>query len=113
MRHNQDQEDELYHDVEGADRKERLTEAARREEIDDVRWLMSSKRGRRFMWRLLEQAGIYRTTYVNSATQTAFLEGGRNFGLMLVADIHAGGLEQYTQMVAEAHKENERQKGDA
>ncbi len=40
-----------------------------REKIDleneeaDIKWLMSSKRGRRTIWRLLDQSGVFRLSF--------------------------------------------------
>lgn len=65
--------------------------AAMQLEADDFAWLMSHKQGRRIVRRLLDKAGIYRTTFTGDE-RGAFLEGMRNMGLMLLADVqaHAG-----------------------
>jgi hypothetical protein len=73
---------------------------ARQVEQEDVKWLMSSKRGRRIVWRLLEQTGIFRSSFTGNS-ETFFREGMRNVGLMLMAQINATCPEQYTLMVQE------------
>lgn len=90
----------------------------RDQELDDVRALMDLPAGRRFMWRLLERAGIYRTTFTGNSA-TFFNEGMRNLGLIFVADVHEACPEQYTRMLAEARAdlqadqtENQHQAGD-
>lgn len=69
-------------------------------EFEDLKWVMSNKRGRRFAWRLLDRAGIYRTSFTGNST-TFFNEGMRNIGLMLVADIHEACPEAYALMIKE------------
>jgi len=71
-------------------------------EVSDLVWLMGSKRGRRVVWRLLKNAGVYRLSYVQGdALGTAFNEGNRNQGQRLLALImeHAG--TSYALMVQE------------
>lgn len=72
----------------------------RRIELDDVRWLMSDKRGRRFVWRLLEAAGIYRSSFTGNST-TFFNEGARNVGLRFLADVNEACPERYLEMLKE------------
>ncbi|NDD53499.1 endopeptidase [bacterium] len=69
-------------------------------EAEDLKWVMGNKRGRRFAWRLLDRAGIYRTSFTGNST-TFFNEGMRNIGLMLVADIHEACPEAYALMIKE------------
>lgn len=75
---------------------------ALRWEVEDLVWLMASKRGRRVMWRLLTNAGVYRLSYTPSdALQTAFNEGQRNSGLRLLALLQEHCREAYALMVQE------------
>jgi hypothetical protein len=67
----------------------------------DVKWLMSSKRGRRIVWRLLEQAGVFRSTFNPTAMQMAFNEGYRNFGNRMLGLVHQNCSELYPQMLKE------------
>lgn len=77
---------------------------ARRLEIEDIQWLMADKRGRRIMWRLLAEAGIYRTSFNNSGSVTAFNEGKRQIGLVLIAEINDHAANQFLVMLKE-HKD--------
>lgn len=71
-------------------------------EVNDLQWLMSNKRGRRVMWRLLDQSGAYRLSFdPNSATVTAFNEGQRNIGLRLTAILNEHCGADYALMVQE------------
>lgn len=67
---------------------------------EDLKWIMSNKRGRRFIWRLLSTAGIYRTSFTGNST-TFFNEGMRNLGLMILQEIHEVCPDQYAEMVKE------------
>lgn len=78
--------------------RERL---AREAEESDVKWLMSNKRGRRVVWRLLDQAGVFRSSFNTNAMSMAFAEGNRNYGLRMLAMIHALCPEQYPAMMKE------------
>lgn len=73
-------------------------------EKEDVAWLMSNKQGRRIVFRLLERAGVNRTTFVaQSSSQSAFNEGMRNFGLMLYAEV-APHVDHFAAMQRENAK---------
>lgn len=73
-------------------------------ELDDIRWLMSGKRGRRIMWRLLGDARLYQQSFDGNANWSIFNEGKRSIALKLMAQIHSieGGAESYAVMVNEA-----------
>ena len=71
------------------------------EERGEFVWLMSSKRGRRIVWRLLEKAGVYRSSFSAEPGVMAFQEGQRNIGLMIVAQIHAAAPGSYVRMIEE------------
>jgi hypothetical protein len=77
----------------------------REAEESDVKWLMANKRGRRIVWRLLDQAGVFRSTFNTNSMQMAFAEGNRNYGLRLMAMVHALCSEQYPLMIKESMNE--------
>lgn len=73
-------------------------------ELNDIHWLMSGKRGRRIMWRLLGDARLYQQSYDGNANWSIFYEGKRSIALKLMSQIHSidNGAELYAQMVTEA-----------
>jgi hypothetical protein len=71
-------------------------------EADDIKWLMSSKRGRRIVHRFLESAGVFRISFHTNALQMAFNEGNRNQGNALLALVTAHCPERYTELLNEA-----------
>lgn len=77
-------------------------------EKTDVKWLMSTKRGRSFMWRLLEQAGIFRSSFDANAMRMAFAEGNRNYGNRVLDMVNRSCPELYTVMVKELFDDSRR-----
>ena len=75
--------------------------SAQRTERDDILWLMSGKRGRRLVRRMLERAGVWRLSFSTNALQMAFNEGMRNEGLAFTAKIMAHCPAQYAEMLME------------
>lgn len=90
--------------------RDRLT---REDEADGIKWLMGSKRGRRIIWRLLDQSGVFRLSFNTNAMQMAFAEGNRNFGNRTLALIHAHTPELYSVMVKENANERNADDGHA
>ena len=86
-----------------AEQRNRL---ARDAEASDLKWLMSSKRGRRIVWRLLDRAGVFRLSFNTNSMQMAFAEGNRNEGLRVLAQIHTLCPELYPVMVKEQAHDN-------
>lgn len=69
-------------------------------EVADLKWVMSDQRGRRFVWRQLAVAGIYRPSYTGD-DRTIFNEGQRNVGLHLLSAITEHCPDEYLQMLKE------------
>lgn len=78
------------------------TRLKRQIEVDDLKWLMAHKQGRRIVWRLLQSYGVFRSSFRVDALEMAFLEGARNHGLKLLADVHEHCDERYADMMKEA-----------
>lgn len=71
-------------------------------EVSDLKWLMNGgPRGRRHIWGLLAQSGVFRSSFNTNAMTMAFQEGQRNIGLRLLSMIHEHCPESYTVMVEE------------
>ena len=73
----------------------------RDEETSDLCRVMGTKEGRRFMWRLLSDAGVFRLSFNTDAMQMAFAEGNRNTGLKYLNDNNAASPQQYALMIVE------------
>lgn len=85
------------------DRKETIAFLRREQQIIDLKAVMATASGRRFIWRQLKVAGIHDSSFVGGAPDiTAFKEGARNLGLMLLAEIMTEVPESYLIMQKEA-----------
>lgn len=78
-------------------------------ELEDIKTVMSSEAGRRFMFRVLDRTGLYRTSYnpERPDSNTTFNEGGRNVGLFLTAEIQEAAPASFMKMIGENSNELE------
>jgi hypothetical protein len=81
-----------------------ISESLNDRRINDIREVLSTKRGRRFFWRYLEICGIFKTSNADSS-QIFFNEGMRNVGLMLLADVNEAAPDAYLLMLRESQEE--------
>lgn len=78
----------------------------RRLELDDLRQVMATKQGRRFVWRLLGQCGVLRQSFNTNGSIMSFNEGRRSIGIPLVADLMVHAADKYALMLEE-HRKND------
>lgn len=93
--------DTAAHEVTREQQKLRATLAAQ-SEVEDLKWLMGSKRGRRIVHRQLVSAGVFRISFHTNALQMAFNEGNRNQGNALLALITENCPDRYAELLIEA-----------
>ena len=95
-------------DIRAQDRERAMSaqqrKLAEKIEAEDMRWLMGTKRGRRIVWRSLERAGVFRSSFNTNAMSMAFAEGMRNEGLRTVGLLNAACPDLYLTMVREANE---------
>lgn len=84
--------------------KKRRKEAKQQEiaRIDALMAFMSHPQGRAYIWWLLGQCGVHRTSFTGDPYRTVFNEGQRNIGLMVFAELHKHCAGDYAKMVNEA-----------
>ena len=80
-------------------------------EIDDFKYLMEQPQGRRFIWRLLDKAGVFRSSFSLNGLEMSFKEGNRNLGIFLVSEAHEHCPDRYVQMMKEHKKAHEHRRG--
>lgn len=73
-----------------------------RQADDDLAWVMSDKRGRRFVWSELGRNGLHVQTYSPNNSEQCFRSGERNAALKLMADVMRVSPERYLLMQQEA-----------
>lgn len=95
-----------------AEAKAEAARLARDLEVNDLKWLLSDVRGRRFFWRLLTQTHVFHTSSRPNALEMARLEGERNIGLKHWGDLHEHAPDAYPQMVKEQQAHGNRNSGD-
>ncbi len=78
------------------------------QEADDLKWLLSDKRGRRFMWGLLEKTGCHRNPYNGVRGDTDFRCGEMNIGQKYEYLILGHCPEKYTLMLTERNEHDKR-----
>lgn len=71
------------------------------QEIDDLKWQMSDKRGRRLAFSLLERAGVYRASFSSDALQMAHNEGRRVEGMRMDWMLKTYCPDRYAEMLKE------------
>lgn len=71
------------------------------QEDEDLRWLMSTKQGRRVMHMFLTTSRMFQSSYTGD-NGTFFREGMRNVGLILTARLHTLTASEYLLMLEEA-----------
>ncbi|MDT7076442.1 hypothetical protein RQL62_17810 [Citrobacter amalonaticus] len=74
-------------------------------EIDDIRFVMDSKQGRRVVWSVLENGRVFSAIPPMDALAMAFNEGQRNLALELFQRVMTHCPDQYLKMAAEASEQ--------
>ncbi len=94
-------------DVKQVGKKKQKRKHRRDQELEDLRRILDMAGGRNFIWRLLEQCGVYKTSHTGEALETAFNEGKRQMGLWALEEIFDASPHTYALMQKENRKPNE------
>jgi hypothetical protein len=94
-------------------REERAVDAALERDrfVNDFKWFMGHKQGRRIMWWVLSQSQVFRNAWRPSANEMSFVVGNQNIGQMLLAEITAIVPDQFNTMMKEANDDAKRRTG--
>ena len=87
----------------GEERKQLSDESLKQQE-EDILWLMSEPQGRRIVYGLLEEAGVFRGSYNGNPNDTLYNEGQRAVGLRYLAKVMSH-QDFFVTMLSE-HQEN-------
>lgn len=80
-----------------AKREERLE----RKNSDEMRLILSTKEGRRFLWQLVGECGVFQCLFDGNGSRTFFKEGERNVGLKILTRIMDASPDSYVVMSRE------------
>lgn len=103
-------------DVKGTEKQEKEKLAERMKHLDDIRWVLSNAKGRRFIWWLICLCGSFRIDLfvAKDSSQTAFNLGRRDIGLRILEDVQSSNPKSYSQMEDEFRAERiKNKKGDS
>ena len=82
-----------------AQAEQALETQRRRQELDYLRWMMGHPQGRRVIGRLLDFAGVLRSSFNSGAAIMAFNEGRRDTGLFLTAELMEANPDGYFKIL--------------
>lgn len=85
----------------GAADEQKVAQRKRQQQIDDVKWLMGHVGGRRIVTRLLEESGVFRTSFHTSGSVMSFNEGKKHVGYFLTAELLEHTPDQYLKLLKE------------
>lgn len=89
-------------DIEQQNKK--ITEEQRRKrahELSDLKSVLKTPQGRRFIWRLWEKCGIYRNPFTPNANQTGYNSGRMSIGQEVLRDVMQANVSVFAQIQQE------------
>ena len=81
-------------------------------ELNDIRVIISTPEGRRFLWKIISEAGVFRTSFSLDENQMAYQEGRRSIGLNILYDLLDASPSTYMQMQNEYASEMKREENE-
>lgn len=97
---------DLTQEAEAKAAQEQADKLLRVDEIDDFKWLVSDKRGRRFLWRLLGKTGLFDTAF-RPGEESQYCNGMRNIGNIFWTELQSLAPEKYHLMATENKEQKE------
>ena len=74
-------------------------------ELDDLKAVLKKPEGRRFVYQVLSECGVFKSSFALNSMQSAFNEGRRDIGIMLLKLLDEAEPQAYSQMLAEHFSE--------
>lgn len=94
----------MYHFEKELEENKKEQTRLRDREISDLKFILKYAEGRRFLWRLLELAGVMQCSFTGNS-ETFFREGKRSVGLAFLDDLFKYAPTAFTQMQQEYYSE--------
>ncbi len=85
-------------------RKQSLANIEQKNNDFDLRWVLSTEQGRRFVRRLMLRCGERRSSMMNDSHWTSFYEGERNVHLWLCSEMERVAPQAVVMMLNESLK---------
>lgn len=90
---------------EHVDKKAKKTEDQRKQELEDIKFILGSKPGKRFFKRLFADSKLFHTTFTGNSNGF-FLEGQRNLGLMYFQDVVEAAPGMLSNLILEKEEDD-------
>ena len=74
----------------------------RQREVEKLGQMLKDKDNRAFVWRILENCGVYHTSFTGNDATTNFNEGKRQIGLMILEELSEVDPSAFSLMQREA-----------
>jgi len=73
----------------------------RQKEVEDMKRILKTPEGRRFVWRLWDMCGIFRNPFNPNSNQSAFNSGRMSVGHEVLIDVNDANVSAFAQMQQE------------
>lgn len=99
--------DNFYDTEIEARNKESKEQYSRRKnrELDDLKTVLKKPEGRRFVYKILSECGVFKASFALNSMQSAFNEGRRDIGIALLKMLDEAEPQAYSQMLTEHFSE--------
>lgn len=87
-------------------KKEKINKTKRFLEAEEIKSILSTKLGRRFIWRHMSDAGIFTSCFTGNSA-TFFNEGKRDVGLKILAEVMEYSPDSFVTMMKESKETEE------
>lgn len=99
-------------EIKNAADEKKIADASTKEEREremqmaDLRFILGSPQGRRFIWRLLGHCRVFSSVFNNSGSMTYYNTGMQDVGHFIQAEVIESKREAYFEMMRENEKGN-------
>lgn len=87
-------------DPKAVNQREQKRADERKQELEDVKWLLKHQSGVRFLKRLFSEGRIFSSTFTGNS-QGFFLEGQRNLALVFLGDVVEAAPEKLADLLVD------------
>jgi hypothetical protein len=96
--------------AESEEKRKQLEQTLRRQFEQDFTWLLAHRQGRRLVWWLMAEAGVFRNPWNENASAMAFAAGSMNVGQRLLSEIFAVSPDAFNVMLKESQDDARRKR---